>query len=107
MPLERFWRPLGDLGASLEASGASGTVFGEVLFICAPPLGGPWGGLGRPGGTLWDAFGALEDLQEGQKVRLVERCPVHMHSEQIFMRFDTKFDDFGIDFAPVFPPKMK
>ena len=87
MPLERFWRPLGDLGASLEALGASGTVFGGVLLIWAPPLGGPWGGLGRPWGTLWDAFGALEDLQERKKVRPLERCHVDMHSEQIFMRF--------------------
>ena len=87
MPLERFWRPLGDLGASLEALGASGTVFEGVLLIYVPPLGGPWGGLGRPWGTLWDAFGALEDLQEPQNVRLLERCHVDMHSEQIFMRF--------------------
>ena len=71
--LGRLWRPWGRLGRSLG---------GSWKFESRP-----LGSLGKSWGTLWDAFGALEDLQELRKVRFSERCHVDMRSKQILTRF--------------------
>ena len=83
---ERSGVILGGLGASLEALwGVWDGLWGEFVDLGSTPLA--LGGLGRSWGTLWDAFAALEDLQETQKVTFLERCHVDMRSKQMLMRF--------------------
>ena len=114
-PLEGLWDAFGTL---LEALGRLWGVFGGLgsvwdslwggfVHLSPAPWGGPEGALGDhggPSGTLLERLRTFRNLKMSDSWNdVMSTCILDRFSSD----FDSKFDEFGLDFAPVFPPKMK